>query len=111
MHEATHVTEYRELSENIRVRTEGAEGFWNPIRGSTITTNQTTQSSEGLNQKPKSTHGGTQLHMSKRTVLSGNNGKRGPWSCGGSITQCRGMLGAEAGVVVWGRRGAPSWKQ
>jgi hypothetical protein len=37
-------------------RTEGAEGVCNPIRKTTLST---TQSSQGLNHQPRSTHGGT----------------------------------------------------
>jgi hypothetical protein len=46
-------------SQNFRERTEGAEGVCNPIGRPTILTNQTPQSSQGLNYQPKNTHGGT----------------------------------------------------
>jgi hypothetical protein len=39
--------------------TKGAEGVRNPIGRTTISTNQTPRSSQGLNHQPKSTHGGT----------------------------------------------------
>jgi len=53
-----HQTEYRNPKGGVRKRTEGAEGVCNPI-GRTISTNQTPQSSQGLNYQPKITHGGT----------------------------------------------------
>ena len=31
----------------------------------------------------------------------GINGRRGPWSCEGSMLQCRGIKGKEAGVGGW----------
>jgi hypothetical protein len=43
----------------VRERTEGAEEVCNPIGKTTISNNQTLQSSQGLNHQPKSTHGGT----------------------------------------------------
>jgi hypothetical protein len=43
----------------VRGRTKGAEGICNPIGRTTISTNQTPQSSQGLNHQPKSTHGET----------------------------------------------------
>ena len=43
----------------VRGRTEEAEGVCNPIGRTTISTNQTPQSSQGLNYQPKSTHGAT----------------------------------------------------
>jgi hypothetical protein len=43
----------------VRKRTEGAEGVYNPIERTIISTKQTSQSSQGLNHQLKSTHGGT----------------------------------------------------
>jgi hypothetical protein len=40
----------------VRERTEGAKGVYNPVGKTTISTNQTPQSSQGLNHQPKSTH-------------------------------------------------------
>ena len=51
---ANHWTEHRVPNGEVRERAEGAEDVCNPIRR-TIPTNQTSQ---GLNHKPKSTHGG-----------------------------------------------------
>jgi len=56
---ANHQTEHRNSNGGVRERTEGAEGVCNPIGKTIISTNQTTQSSQGLNHQPKSTHGGT----------------------------------------------------
>jgi hypothetical protein len=53
---ANHWTEPRDPSGRVR-ETEGAEGDCNPIGRTTISTNQTTQSSQGLNHQPKSIHG------------------------------------------------------
>jgi hypothetical protein len=41
-----------------RERTQGAEGVCSPIGGTTIRTNQYSQSSQGLNHQPKSTQEG-----------------------------------------------------
>jgi hypothetical protein len=43
------------LKGGVRGRTEGAEGICNSI-GRTISTNQNSQSSQGLNHQPRSTH-------------------------------------------------------
>ena len=52
-------TEHRVPNEGARERTQGAEGVWSPLGGTTIWTNQYLQSSLGLNYQPDSTHGGT----------------------------------------------------
>jgi len=36
-----------------------------------------------------------QMHMKKRLALSVINGRRGPWSCEGSMLQCRPGSGSE----------------
>jgi hypothetical protein len=51
---ATHWSGHRDPNRGVTERTEGAEGFWNPI-GRTTSTNQTLQSSQGLNHQPKRT--------------------------------------------------------
>ena len=51
------------------------KGFYNPIGRTTISTNQTPHSSQGLNHQPKSTHGGT--HGSSCICSRG-------WPCGTS---------------------------
>jgi hypothetical protein len=55
-----HQTEPRDPNARARGRTEGAEGDCSPIRR-TISTNWTTQSSQGLNYQKKSIHGGSQV--------------------------------------------------
>jgi hypothetical protein len=50
---------WTELRDPNTRRTEVAEGVYNPIGRTTVSTNQTTQSSQGLNHQPKNTHGGT----------------------------------------------------
>jgi hypothetical protein len=41
--------------ERVRRRNEGAEGVCNPIGRTTLSTNQTLQSFQGLNHQPKNT--------------------------------------------------------
>jgi hypothetical protein len=48
----------------VREMTEGAEGVCNPIGTTIISTNQTLQTSQGLNYQPRSTcEAWLQLHM------------------------------------------------
>jgi hypothetical protein len=54
---AKHWTEYRNPNGEVRARTAGAEGVCNPIGRITITTNQISQSSQGLNHQPEYTWG------------------------------------------------------
>jgi hypothetical protein len=56
---AHHQTEDSNPSGGVRGRTEEAEGVSNPIGRTTILTNQTPQSSQGLNHQAQSTQGGT----------------------------------------------------
>jgi hypothetical protein len=51
---AIHWTEHRIPNEGARERTQGAEGVYSPIGGTTIWTSQYPQSSQGLNHQPKS---------------------------------------------------------
>jgi hypothetical protein len=55
---AKHWTEHGDPNREVRARTVGAEGVCNPIGRATISTSQTSQSSQELNHHPKSTHGG-----------------------------------------------------
>jgi hypothetical protein len=55
---ANHWIEHRDSSGGVRERNEGAEGVCKPIERITISTNQTPQSPQGLNNQPKNTHGG-----------------------------------------------------
>jgi hypothetical protein len=57
---AIHWTEHRVPNGGARERTRGAEGICSPVGETTIWTNQYSQSSQGLNHQPKSTHGETQ---------------------------------------------------
>jgi len=61
---AIHRTEQGTPMEELEGKTEGAEGVCDPIGRSAMSTNQTPQSSQGLNHQPKSTHGGTQGSIS-----------------------------------------------
>jgi hypothetical protein len=72
---AIHWTEHRVPSGKARGSTQGAEGVCNPIRRTTMWTNQYLQSSLGLNHQPKSTHGG--IHGSSCICSRG-------WLCGTS---------------------------
>jgi hypothetical protein len=54
---ANHWIEHRIPNEGARARTEGAEGAYSPIGGTTIWKNQYPQSF----QEPESTHGGTHM--------------------------------------------------
>jgi hypothetical protein len=56
---ANHRTESRDLNGRVRGKTAGTEGDCNSI-GRTISSNKTTQSSQGLKVQPKIIHGGTQ---------------------------------------------------
>ena len=58
MHAVNHLTKNGDPNGGVRGRTEGAEGIHNPI-GRKTSPNQNPQSSQGLNHKPKSIHGGT----------------------------------------------------
>jgi hypothetical protein len=53
---ANHWTEPRQSSGTIRERTEVAEGVCQPIGRTIVSTNQTPQSSQGLNHQPKSVY-------------------------------------------------------
>jgi hypothetical protein len=73
-------------------RIEGAEEVCNLIGRTTISTNRTPQSYQGLSQ---------QLHMKQRMSLSGINGMRGPWSCEGSCPSVGECQDDESGVSGW----------
>jgi hypothetical protein len=48
-----HWTEHRDSNGGVSKRTVGAEGVFNPIGRTTISTNQTSQSSQGVKHQPK----------------------------------------------------------
>jgi hypothetical protein len=54
-----HLTKHRGWNGAIMGRNEGAEGVYNPIGRTTISTNQKPQSSQGLNHQPRSIYEGT----------------------------------------------------
>jgi hypothetical protein len=56
---AIHWKEHRFPNKGARKSIQGVEGVCSPIGGTTIWTNQYLQSSLGLNNQPKKTHGGT----------------------------------------------------
>jgi len=66
-----------------------------PIKGTTISTNQTPQSSQGINHPPEYTWRDPwlQLYMEQRIALSGIKGSKGRWSSEGSMPQCWGIPG------------------
>jgi hypothetical protein len=45
------------------------------------------------------------MHVYLRMAYSVINGRRGPWSCEGSMTQYRGMPGAESRIGWVGEQG------
>ena len=59
MLEANHRSEHRDPNGRVGGRTKRAEGVCNPIWRTKISTNQTFQSSQGLNHQWKKTHEGT----------------------------------------------------
>ena len=101
---ATHCTEHGVPKGGVRERTEGDEGVFNPIERKTISTNQSPQSSQGLNPQPKSTHGGTHgsIHICSRgwpswTSMGGKH--LGPVKAGcSSVWECQ---EGEVGVGSW----------
>jgi len=75
---ANHWTEQGIPTGEVKERTEGAEGVCNPIGRTTISTNQTPQSSQGLNHWHKNRHGET--HDSSHICSRG-------WPCGASVVE------------------------
>jgi hypothetical protein len=92
---ANHCTEHGVPNGEVRERTKGVEDVGNPIGRTTISTNQTLQSSQGLNHQPKSTHGGS--HGPSRICSTGwfcgITVRREPWSCEALMPQCREVPG------------------
>jgi hypothetical protein len=91
---ANHQIEHWDPKGRVRGRTEGDERDYNPIRRTPISTNLTTQSSQGLNHQPKSTHEGTcgSSYIQNRKWPYLASIERGPWSCGGLMSQSKEML-------------------
>ena len=59
MHSAKHQTEHKDTNGKLGQGLKRLKCFCNPTGRTTISTNQTSQSSQGLNHQPKSTHWGT----------------------------------------------------
>jgi hypothetical protein len=82
---ANYWTEPRDSFGRARRRTEGAEGDCNPMRRTTISTNQTPSELPGT-KPPTKEHTWAvpwlQIHMQQRTAFSGLSRKRCTWSCG-----------------------------
>jgi hypothetical protein len=86
-----HQTDHGIPSAGVRGRTEGAEGVCNLIGRTTISTNQTLQSPQGLNHQPKSTHRGS--HGSSHIYSRG-------WPCGASVGgEAPGSVKARCSIV------------
>ena len=58
MHAVKHWTEHQDQNGEVKARTAEALGMYKPSGRTAISTNQTPQSSQGLNHQPKSTRGG-----------------------------------------------------
>jgi hypothetical protein len=104
-------TEHRVPYEGARVRTQGIKGVYSSIGGTIILTNQYPQSFQGLNQQPKSTHGGTQgssyIHSRgwpNRHQSSTGGGALGPVKilCS-SVGECQGQEAGMSRLVGRGR--------
>jgi hypothetical protein len=65
-------TEHWVPNGGVRERTIGTEGVCSLIQGTIVSTNQTSQSSQGLNHQPKTTHGRT--HDSSHIAEDGLGG-------------------------------------
>jgi hypothetical protein len=94
---ANHGTEHRVPNGGVREKTEGADGVCSHIGGTTISTHQMPPELPGT-KPPTKEHTWRdpwlQLHMKQRMVTDGLiRGRIGPWSCEGSMPQCRGMPG------------------
>jgi hypothetical protein len=82
MLEANHWTELEVPDGGVGEGTEGAEGFCSPVEGAIVSTGQTPflhWSSWGLDDQPKSTHGGTYWFWPNMSLV-GISGRRDPWA-------------------------------
>jgi hypothetical protein len=66
--------------EELREMAEGAEGVCNPIGRTSVSNNQTFQSSQGLNYQPRSTYIGTHgySHICNKDGLVGHQWEKKP---------------------------------
>jgi len=115
-----HQTEYKDPNGRVRGRTEGTEKNYNTIGRTTISINWIPQSSQGLNNEPKSTHGGTNGSSCICSRVSPYLASMRGEALGPVEDQCpskRGCYSSEARVGVYMGRWdgasmrAPSWKQ
>jgi hypothetical protein len=103
---ANHWADYKVPIGGAREKTEGAEGICSTLGGTTIWTIQTLlPCSELPGSKPPTKeypwrNPWLQRHMLQKMALLDINGRRGPWSCEGSMPQCRGMAG-QGSRTVW----------
>jgi hypothetical protein len=79
----------------VRARTEGAEWVCNPIERTKNQPTSCTRTLWGLNHKQRELMGGTMAPAAyvAEDGLVGHQWEEGPWSFGGLMPQCRGMLG------------------
>jgi hypothetical protein len=106
MLEASHQTEHRTPRKELGEGLKELKG----IGRTTISTYRTHRNSQGLNHQSNSIHGGirgSSCMCSRGLSYLGINGKGDPWSCEGSMAQCRGMAG-QGGGSGWVFGGTPS---
>ena len=88
---AIHGRDHKVPSEGARISAQGVERIWNPIRVTTIWTNLYPQSS--LYKPPIKENTWWNSWLEQRMVSLVINGRRGPWSCEGSMPHYRWMTG------------------
>ena len=90
-----HQNELWDPNLEVRGRTEGAEEVCNIIGKTTISTNQTPQSSQELKLQPNKTHGATHgsscICSRGWPYLASMGGEALPWSFEGLMPHCRGI--------------------
>jgi hypothetical protein len=100
---ANHWTEHR-VPGGIREQTEGAKGVCNIIgMNNNISPPHLPPEQAGTKPPTKEytwNNSRLQMHIQQRMALLGINGRRGPWSCEGSMPSVRECHGAEEGVGV-----------
>ena len=101
-----HWTEHRVLNGGTREKTQGAEGICSPIGGTTISNNQTLQSSQRLNHQRKTIHGATDgsSHICSRGWPSRSSMGGPVKALCPSIGECHGPKGSVGGLVSRGSR-------
>ena len=102
---ATLWNEHRVPNWGVRERTEGAKWICNNWKKNYVNQPDAPEltGTKPLIKEYTWRDPGLQLHMYQRMPLSVINRRRGPWSCEGSIPQCRGMPGqGDSSVCVSG---------